>query len=356
MEQNNVNPQMITLARDYRGLSQNELADKMGVTQGFLSKVEKGILSVSDDVLETFSNILKLPIGFFLRRGDTFPPNLYYRKKAKTSQRILTKAEAEMNIHRLNIHELLKSVDLQVKPLPLFDIEEHGTPQIIAKKLRQFWNIPSGPIINLFELIERHGVIIIFCDFESTDIDGRSMYTDNKQPIVYINKNLPVDRQRFTLAHELGHLVMHIGFSVPENRDVEKEAQKFSSEFLIPENDLRKQVLGHLAMSSLADLKRYWKISMQAILYKAFDSKIITANNHKSLIIQISRFGMRLKEPAELEPKKENPILLKTLIKLHLNDLEFSEDELAGIIKFNLDEMKNKYFEIEPPKKLRVVI
>lgn len=351
----NANPKMITLGREYRGLSQSELAKELGVTQGYLSKVEQGLIAVGDSVIDKFAKALGFPTEFFLRPGDVFPPNLYYRKRAKTTTKTLTKAEAEMNIHRLNLQSLLQSVDLDIKPLPNMLVEELGSPQIIARQLRQFWGIPSGPILNLVDLVEKHGVIVVMCNFESTDIDGRSMYTNSRQPIIFLNTNLPADRQRFTLAHELGHLIMHMSSLAPEG--TEKEADAFASEFLIPEKELRKQIPIRLTISALADLKRYWKVSMQAILYSAHENKIITPNNHKDLILQISKSGMRTKEPIELEPQREKPVILPTLIKMHLKDLEFSEAELATIMGLKIDEMKHKYYEKdERTDKLRVVI
>ena len=356
MERNKVNPQMIILAREYRGITQEELANKIGVSQGFLSKIEKSILQVRKEILSQLTTVLDLPVEFFTRNGNVFSPNLYYRKRLKTSPKILMKSEAEMNIHRLNIQELLQSVDLDSKSLPLLDIEEHGDPKTIAQKVRQFWHMPKGTINNLFELLEKNGIIIVFCDFESTDIDGRSMFTDNKQPIIFINKNRPVDRQRFTVSHELAHLVMHIGFSVPEERDIETEANIFASEFLIPESELRKQIHGYLRISDLADLKRYWRASMAAIAFSASKNGIITPNNYKSILIEINKLGFRIKEPVELEPPKEKTLLLPTLLKMHLNDLEFSDSELAKILGFSVEEMKEKYFEDETPKKLRAII
>jgi Zn-dependent peptidase ImmA (M78 family)/DNA-binding XRE family transcriptional regulator len=356
MDISKVNPKMITLGREYRGYNQAELSEGIGVTQGFLSKIEKGILAVNEDVLYKLSSFLKLDKGFFIRQGDTFPPNLYYRKKSKTAQKVLTKAEAEMNIHRLNIQELLKSIDISSESIPVMDVEEHGSPKEIAIKLRAAWGIPSGPIVNLFQEIERRGTIIVICDFGSLDIDGRSMFTDNKQPIIFINKNIPSDRQRFTVCHELGHLIMHINVSVPDERDIEKESNIFASEFLIPENDLRKQIFKAVTLSDLADLKRFWRVSMQAIMYKASASKIITANNYKSLMQQISKYGMRIKEPLELEPPKEKAQILLYMINLHLNELDFTESELSKVLGFTTRELKEKYLNNDEPPKLKVVI
>ncbi len=348
---------MVTLAREYRGKTQSQLSKDMNITQGYLSKVEKGLLPGNEDFLKKISETLNLEHEFFMRKGHTFLPNLYYRKLVKTSQHTLTKADAEMNIHRLNIQSLLSSIDIGVKPLHTMDVDEVGDAKTIAKKLRQLWNIPTGPIKNIFETIERNGVIIIPCDFDSTEIVGRSMYTDEKQPLIFVNKNVSFDRQLFTVCHELGHLIMHMAFSVEgEDRNEEKEANIFASEFLLPEADLKKQIVSrYLTLPQLADFKRYWKVSMQAIAYKANESGLI--DNYTSLIKTMSSLGMRKREPSELDPPIEKPTLLYALINMHLNQLDYTLLEVSKLFGLTLKETRDIYLEDkEEPPKMRAIV
>jgi Zn-dependent peptidase ImmA (M78 family) len=348
-----LNGKMISLGRELRGISQLELSDQLKISQGTLSKIEKGFLSIPDDLLAKLSNKLKLPKDFFFRTGDTFSPNLYWRKKSKASQRVVSKAVAEMNLHRLNIQELLNSIEIEKKEIQIWDLEEGHTPVSVAKHLRQLWKIPSGPILNLFETIERRGIIIVQCNFESDDISGRSMYTEDDHALIFINSNLSFDRIRFTVAHELAHLLCHIKCSVPDERDIEKEANQFASEFLMPENDLKKHLFGFVTLEILADQKRFWRTSMHALVYKAKDSKIISERTYKSLLIQLSPF--RLREPPALDPPRENSVILPLLMKMHLENLEYSEVELAALLKLSIDEMKARYIDL-PINKLRVML
>jgi len=352
---NKINPEMVTLAREYRGKTQSQLAKEMNITQGYLSKVEKSLLPGNEDFLNSISQVLDLQPEFFTRKGNTFLPNLYYRKLVRTSAHTLTKADAEMNIHRLNIQALLTSIDIGTKPVPTMDIDEVGDAKIIAKKVRQLWGIPSGPIVNLFDTIERNGVIIVPCDFDSTELVGRSMYTDDKQPLIFVNKNVSFDRQRFTVCHELGHLIMHMAFSVEgENRDEEKEANIFASEFLIPEADLKKQIMSkYLTLPQLADFKRYWKVSMQAIAYKANECCLI--NNYTALMKTMSALGMRKREPVELDPPMEKSVLLNALIETHLNALDYTLMDVAKMFGFSLQETRRLYLQEEGQAKMRAI-
>lgn len=351
----NLNQSMIVLAREYRGLSQNELATKLNISPGQLCKIEKGLAHPSDQIIQDMAASLNLPRSFFFRKGSIVNHTLHYRKKSRVSSKVLAFVEAEMNLHRLNIQELLDSIDINAKPLPNFDLEEFDSPSSVAKQLRQLWSVPKGPISKLFYLVERNGVIIFHADFNSAEISGRSMFTDDKIPIIFLNKTHPVDRQRFTLAHELGHLVMHINQVVADSRDIEEEANEFASEFLLPENELKNQISGYVNIPQLAELKRYWKLSMQAILYKAKKSGLITPTNYKSMVIEFSKQKMRLNEPKSLEPEPEYPFLFNGLINMHLNDLQLSYSELAEILTMNEEEIKHKYSE--PSKtKLRLVV
>ena len=122
----NLNPIMLILGRELRGLNQSEFAKKLNITQGALSKIEMGIIPVNNDILKEIGKILDFPIEFFSREGETFPPNLYYRKRVKTSKQLQLRDEALMNLHRLNIQRLLKSIDFEHEKIPVFDVEIEG--------------------------------------------------------------------------------------------------------------------------------------------------------------------------------------------------------------------------------------
>lgn len=351
------NYNMIILGRVYRGLSQNELAKELPIGPAQLCKIEKGLVVANSEVIDSISTILNLPTSFFFRKGSIFPANLYYRKKSKASVKVLSKAEAEMNIHRLNIQELLDSVEINAPQLPHLEVEDFESPRSVAKQLRQLWRLPRGPIQNLVSVLEKNGIIIIPMDFGTSDVSGHSMLTEQGNPMIFINKQHPVDRQRFTLAHELCHLILHINHMISDFRDIEKEADQFASEFLIPNEDIQRHFTGYLNLMKLADLKRHWKVSMQAILYNARDNGLITQTNYKSVIIEMSKLRMKLAEPIELEPEAETPVILSGLINMHLNDLEMSYDELVQILALPKNEIEEKYLNLKSDrKKLRLVV
>lgn len=347
---------MLILARELRGLNQSEFAKKLKITQGTLSKVEMGILPATDEFIDEISKLLDLPMKFFIREGKIFPPNLYYRKRVRTSRRLQVKDEALMNLHRLNVQSLLKSFDFEHDEMPIFDVELNGSPVNIAKKLRALWRLPAGPIKNIFGLLESKGIIIISCNFSSPDIDGRSMFTDNNDIIIFVNSNKPIDRQRFTLAHELFHILSHIFCNVDDSRDIDKEANLFAGEFLIPENELSKHIFGRVTIETLADLKRYYLVSMQAILMKIDLSGLQTSNQIKYLWSVIAKMGFKKREPRELDPPTESPSLLTRMFKLFRTELDYTDSDFEELLCIKKQEIIELYDINDTPTRLRIVI
>ena len=101
-------------------------------------------------------------------------------------------------------------------------------------------------------------------------------------------QNSPTDRARFTLAHELAHLIMH---RIP-TPDSEGEADRFASEFLMPARDIAADLNG-FSLQKAAVLKPYWRVSMAALIQHAEDLSKITEWQHKNLNIQKNKLNGR---------------------------------------------------------------
>lgn len=349
-----VNPKMVTLARESRGLTQGELARQIAeyqgrlVTQGTISKVEQGLLNASDEILDGIVKVLKYPLSFFYQNEDIYSAGMsQHRKRASLPAKSLCKIDAITNIIRLHIKTLLKSVeDIEIK-VPYYDIDEYCDPINIAMMVRQAWMIPRGPIENVTKYFEKSGIIIIHVDFETRLIDGITMNIDDRiPPIIFINKDLPGDRMRFTLAHELGHIVMHKFPSM----NMEDEANSFASEFLMPTAEI-KSSLNYLSLQKLADLKLYWKVSMASLVYRSTSLGQITPRQSQYLFMQLSKAGYKTREPAELDIRREEPTLLKKLVNIHVNDLSYSANELAKILNIEEEELFGIYLEKPVPQR-----
>lgn len=345
-----INYKMIQLARESRGKNQTELAEIIDIPQGNLSRMERGEVGVKEEILEKMSVALQYPKTFFTQQNEIYPPNIHFRKRATLDQKTLLKADAIMNIYRFNIQEMLRSLDLSNRNTPIIS-EQYDTPEKVAIFLRSYWNVPKGSINDLSKLIEDNGIIVIQIDFETDKIDGRSVMTDTGHAIIFVNKNSSGDRQRLTIAHELGHIIMHVNTIPAFARDEEDEAFRFASEFLMPYSESRYDFTGRLTLEKLADLKRVWKVSMQSILKRAQQLEIIEYNRARYLWSQFNTLGIRRKEPIEIP--QEVPTLASRMVNMFLTQLDYTKEDLAGIFRIHLKEVEERYLS---PKtnKLRV--
>ncbi|MDZ7829365.1 MAG: ImmA/IrrE family metallo-endopeptidase [Halofilum sp. (in: g-proteobacteria)] len=307
----NFNPEMITLARDLRGHSQGELAHKLGINQATLSKIEGGIVGPSEDLVPSIATCLDLPHSFFRQKFRIYSMGTHaymYRKRQKMSAKSRKMIESTVNVLRHHIETLLRSMDID-SPLtiPQLPPDEYGAPEKIAEMVRAQWMAPNGPIQNMTELLEDAGVVIIRCDFGTRSMDATSIWLPGTQPLIFVNKELPGDRWRFTLAHELGHLVMH---AIPTDQ-MEKEADYFAAAFLMPASDIRpdfnKPALKHFANN----LKPYWKVSIASLIERAHQLGKISDNQRRYFHMNMNKYGIRDPEPNALP--REHPTIPSTI-------------------------------------------
>lgn len=228
--------------------------------------------------------------------------------------------------------------------IPDSPVEKHGSPEAAARALRATWRIPLGPIGNLLEWLEAAGVFVVFVDFGTPKISAISLWPPGEQPIVLVNADMPPCRQRFTLAHELGHLVMH---TEPEPT-MEDEADRFAGELLMPEADMRGQ-LRNFNLQLAARLKPLWRVSMAALITRAWQLGIVTDRQRTSLHVQMSQKGWNRIEPVQIPA--EEPSLINSMIGIHRNDHGYLPDDLAHLVGMSSREWAQTY----EPRRLRSV-
>jgi Zn-dependent peptidase ImmA (M78 family)/DNA-binding XRE family transcriptional regulator len=352
------NPRMLTLARESRGWTQTELADKLKLRQGTVSKYESDNLEITDEAAATLSPVLRYPVSFFEQRDQIYPfgaTSFYHRKQQSVTNPILRKIEAKVNIYRLHVQQLSKATDLDMRNrFKRIDIDEHsGKMATIAELIRAAWRIPAGPISNMVRLLEDAGAIVIRFDFETAKMFGLSEWIPPAPPIFFLNDHPEIssDRDRFTLAHELGHVILH---SLP-NPNMESEANRFAAEFLMPSSDIRPHLRPPIKLFSLARLKPHWKVSMAALAQRARDLGVINGNQFVYLRMQLQQNNYTLREPASLDIPREYPTLLPEIIKAHLWDLGYSHSDLAKMLHMELAEFRSCYGLDEGPGRLRIV-
>jgi Zn-dependent peptidase ImmA (M78 family)/DNA-binding XRE family transcriptional regulator len=333
-----LNAEILKLAREVRLITQEDLAIEIGIEQGTLSKIEKGILPADTLFIEKISKTLDFPISFFYQEKRVMPIEGHFRRKISTSVKRMKQYIAQMTIAEWQFMSMLDEIDLPEAKLPTWDILEDGSPAMCAKHLRDFWRLPKGRITNLTKFIEDNGIVIIALDLG--ELDGFSTFFNGNIPVIFVNKNLPPDRYRLTIAHELGHLIMHFGNKIDPERNLETEAYQFGIELLVPENNIRPY-LAKVNIESLADLKGYWYVSMGALLKYSNTLGMVTGNQYRYLWMQMGSLGYRRKEPVIIP--NERPGIINEIIGAYLNDLGYSKEELASTFHITVPEFERVY-------------
>jgi Zn-dependent peptidase ImmA (M78 family)/transcriptional regulator with XRE-family HTH domain len=302
---------MLTLAREAKGYTQKDLADQIGCNQSRLSKIEAGELMPQENDIQNLVRVLERSRDFFFQQGATTPASVsFYRKTQTLPLKMLRQCNAQMNIRRLEIEQKVGNTKLAKRELPYLPPEKNGGAKTIAQSVRQKWGLRKGAVQHLTQLVEDTGCVVVDYSFPSIKLDGLCIRAPDKPPIIFLNKDLPKSRRRLSLAHELGHLVMHTN----PHETVEDEAWEFAGEFLMPSAEIGKQLDG-LNLDKLGQLKKEWGVSMQAILYRAKKMGKISESYNRFLWMQIGKCGYRVNEPFEDLIPDERPTELENRLK-----------------------------------------
>lgn len=339
------NPIALTLAREAREMTQAELSEASSITQGTLSKIENGQIDPSAECIVRLATALRYTEKFFVRHIEYRNlPITFYRKRARVKSRTVRAVRARTQIVREQLRILLRSADIPELRIPMIDSREHRSDiESIAQEVRTHLHLPPGPIDNLTATLENAGVLVSRCDFGTTQIDALSVYEPGDlPPVLFVNPEAPGDRLRFSLAHELGHLVLHHHLAAPpEHVHTEDEADRFAGEFLMPRRDIRSHFAGRIDLAMLARLKKHWRVSIQALIIRARTIGRIGERYQRMLFAQLSSQGMRKQEPVVIP--REEPSLMAELVDFYVDNLGYSFPELADALCIEVQELREMF-------------
>jgi Zn-dependent peptidase ImmA (M78 family)/transcriptional regulator with XRE-family HTH domain len=320
------NPEMLELARESRGLTQTLFAKELGISQAEISKFENGLRVPNELQVRKMASLLRYTDEFFYLEESirSFGSGcVYHRKRKSATDTKLAQLLANMNVKRIQVKHLLKSVETRnVHSFERLDVDEFKNgPAEVAQAVRALWQLPPGPIRHLIRAIEDAGGIVIACDLGTTKVDALSQWLPGHAPFFLVNNAIPTDRLRFTLAHEVGHIVMH---RIP-TENMEREADQFAAEFLMPERDIRPH-LSYVDIPKLASMKPHWRVAMAALLYRAAELKTIDDRRKSYLWFRMGQAGYRKHEPVEITP--EEPSSLRQLLDVHERSLGYRQQDI----------------------------
>lgn len=342
----------IRRARISHAFSMEKLAAQSGVTKQSISKYESGRSMPSSDVLLRLAKALDVKVEYFFRPVAVKLENVSFRRRARLSVTERKKIEetAKDRLERyLMLEEVFPEKDKVLDPLAPLDIHINrpADAESAAIELRNAWNLGLDPIEDVTELLEAHEIKIV--EVESSDkFDGLSGYIDQQHAFITIGRAWPGERQRFTLAHELGHLVLNISPAC-EAKTRERCCQRFAAAFLAPEPAVLRE-LGEfrrrITWPEWLMLKEKYGLSMAAWIYRARDLEVITRSHFEQLYRQLGARGWRRQEPCPLGA--EEPTRFKRLLLRALSENLISESKAGDILAIKTSDLWKKIWEWAP--------
>jgi Zn-dependent peptidase ImmA (M78 family)/DNA-binding XRE family transcriptional regulator len=323
--------EVLTTARRARGLTQHQLATIAGVEQATLSRYENGMREPDEEKIRALAEALGLTPRFFEHAGrarGAMAVDAHMRRRQTAKPTVWKQLEAKLNLYRMHSSMMFEEISIRAEHhIPTFDPLD-TRPADAARLVRMQWRMPIGPVRSLTQWLESAGCLVIEQDFGTARVDGLSQWVDG-QAVIFINSDVPTDRKRLTLAHELGHLVLH-SEEVVEN--VEEQANQFAAEFLMPIEVIRPH-LRNLRVDRLIGLKREWGVSMAALVERAFHEGLLKKEQRTSFYKMFSAKGWRTREPISEELPPEHPTL-PTAIPESLVQRGLSVEEIAALAGF----------------------
>jgi len=315
----------IRQARLAVGLTLDEVGERLGslgqpITKAGLSKYERNKSRPGQAFLVALGKVLGVKANFFVTEPSVSIEWLAFRKQvkmAKTRQEQVKAFAGQRVEAQVRLQTTLYPDEKPVFPKPA-KARSLEDAESAARGVRDAWTLGEGPIDSLTGAVEDRGGIVVAHAAIGTgrEFDGLAGWANGTIPITVVSENVPDDRARYTLAHELGHLLMDC--AEVDSKEEEKLAHRFASALIVPPTVLRRE-LGpkrrRVAMREFAILKRKYGLSMQSLVRRAFDLGIIEAPQYNTLCTQFSQFGWRQREPVEYEGDEKPARLLQMALR-----------------------------------------
>jgi Zn-dependent peptidase ImmA (M78 family)/transcriptional regulator with XRE-family HTH domain len=309
-----ITPARLQQARELRGLTQTALARQVGVHPSAIAQLETGRMQPSPAVLAALSGATDFPIAFFTRPSGPALPLGSLRFRARAAMTARQRRQAWW--YAQTLYELMASMAAQTEyPMPRLPRLD-GDPVVAAQRTREVLDLPPDrPIGQLIRTLERHGVWVLAIPGPLPRRDACSAWAggDDATPVIVVAATAAGDRRRFSVAHELGHLVLH---QVPEGSPhaLERQADAFAEAFLLPAGAMRGALVPPITLTTLAELKARWGVSLQALIRRALTLELTSPSQYRSLSAQLGARGWRTREPVAVPV--ERPRALRQLAEL----------------------------------------
>lgn len=355
------NGERLKIARMWRNLSATQLADLTGFSRQTISMLENGkLMNPEFATVQKLSEKLEFPVTFFLEETkiNLNESTTYFRSLLTTNKKYRVEQEEKIKFIAIVYNMLSEYLEFEKVNLP--QIPTNATPQEAANILREYWGLGNRPIENIVYLAESNGLIVTDFETATGDVDAFShkITSDDMETylIGYSKNKRTAARIHFDVAHEIGHILLHNWredlecIDKEEFKEIELQAHAFASAFLLPEDEFRKDVSPYATnLAYYTELKKTWKVSIAAMIRRAKDLDIITADDYSRLMRNMQKHGIRKIEPLDDELVTAEPSLLRQAIKILFDQKVFTPNEF-------LEELSREYGLTLYPKDIETLL
>lgn len=342
----NFNGEQLKKARIYRGYTVGELAELSGYQRQTISMYEnKKSTPIDASVVFNLSRVLNFPPQFFTDQTINIDSgSTYFRALLTTNKKYRSQQEQKMEFVAALYSFIQEYVDFPELNLPEFP--QNASPEEAASILRKHWGLGDRPISNLIYTAEENGIIVTSFKTETDDVDAFSKMLDingeQRYFIGYSSNKTSAARIHFDVAHELGHICLHDWsedvetLSKEEFKEREEQAHRFAAAFLLPESTFRNEIIrSPYSLPYYKQLKQKWKVSMAAMIRRAYNLDIITADDYQMLVRTMQRRSIWKNEPLDDILITAEPSLLRTSVTMLLSEKVFTAKEFIDELSFN---------------------
>lgn len=325
----------LRIARLANCFSLDEMGERVGATRQYMHQLESGAKIPNKEMEDALADAVGVLPRFF-RLTDLAPLVLeqcHFRKQSTTPQMIKGQVLARGAVLGMVVDRLDAMLNLPPVSFPNIPIKDVEGIECAAEQCRIEWGLGlTGPITNIIRVAENSGAIVSRFEGISERVDALSM--DRKRPLICRSEAKPAAcRLRFDIAHEIGHLVMHQGVQTGD-RETESQAHRFAGALLIPRTVFVREFprSRYLNWQKIESMKLRWKVSLSAIIRRAYDLQLIGADQYRRAYIHLSKTGQSKVERQDDMIVREEPELLENALNLLENHQRGSVARLATSI------------------------
>ncbi|GCD19267.1 XRE family transcriptional regulator [Cellulomonas algicola] len=310
----------LCLVREAKGWTQRELASRANVNQSTISKSENGLMELKGQALRAVADALDCPPQLLTHPAPLLGLDVsclhHRRRSSRLTVASKNKIEAVAHLSRLSVENLLSGYHEQTVAVERVAELDPPDPVDVAADVRGRLGLAPGPVPNLVAALEHAGVVVFERPLGSSAQDAVSSWPHGSDqfPLLIVNSGLSGDRQRFTIAHELGHVVMH---RIP-GEDQEAQADQFAASLLAPPEQIRPALTGLTTAQfrRLVELKPVWGMSVAALVRRARDLGEISDRQYREFQLRLTSLGWKTSEPIDIPA--EHPTTLRNVLARRL--------------------------------------